>query len=56
MKKQELERKVKSHNDSVKHALELVLDCITAKGQRKKLIQNEELKAILDFYGIEITE
>ena len=54
MKKEELNEKVEAKVAETKEALELVISCITAKGQRKKIVENEKAKALLDFYGVEI--
>lgn len=56
MKKSELNEKVENKITDTKEALELVISCITAKGQRKKITQNAKAKALLDFYGVEIEE
>lgn len=54
MKKQKLTRAVQTRKNETKEALELVISCITAKGQRKKIIENPAAKKLLDFYGVEI--
>ncbi len=54
MKKSELKEKTAARVQETKEALELVISCITAKGQRKKILENEKVKALLDFYGVKI--
>ena len=54
MKKTVLKERVQTRKNETKEALELVISCITAKGQRKKITENPQAKALLDFYGVEI--
>lgn len=54
MKKKELKDKTEARVTQTKEAIELVISCITAPGQRKKIRENKKAKALLDFYGIEI--
>lgn len=54
MTKTELKEKTEKRVTDTKEALELVISCITAKGQRKKIAGNEKAKALLEFYGIEL--
>lgn len=56
MKKKDLKKKTAARVKDTKEALELVISCITAKGQRKKITRNAKAKALLDFYGVEIEE
>ena len=54
MKKKDLKEKTEKKVTETKEALELIISCITAKGQRKKIAENPEAKALLDFYGVDI--
>lgn len=54
MKKSELKTKVTTFNGDTAEAIVTIINAITAKGQRKKLLQNEKVVAILNRYGIEI--
>ena len=56
MKKTVLTERVQARKSETKEALETVISCITAKGQRKKIIEDPTAKALLDFYGVEIEE
>ena len=54
MKKQKLTERVEARKATIKEALETVISCITAKGQRKKIIKDPTAKELLDFYGVDI--
>ena len=56
MKKSELKTKVTAFNGDTAEAIVTIINAITAKGQRKKLLQNEKVVAILNRYGIEIDD
>ena len=56
MKKSELKNKVTTFNGDTAEAIVTIINAITAKGQRKKLLQNEKVVAILNRYGIEIDD
>ena len=56
MKKTKLKTAVDARKATTKEALELIISCITAKGQRKKIYQNPEARALLESYGVEIPE
>lgn len=56
MKKSELKTKVTTFNGDTSEAIVTIINAITAKGQRKKLLQNEKVVAILNRYGIEIDD
>ena len=43
---------VLKYNREIKDALQFLYDSITAQGQRKKLLKNEKVKALLDKYGV----
>lgn len=51
----ELTDKVLAYNREVKEALQTVYDELN-KGQRKKLLKSEVVKAMLDRYGVEHEE
>lgn len=48
-----LEEQAKAYNKKIRDALQFLYDSITAKGQRKKLLQNAEVVAMFDRYGVE---
>lgn len=54
MKKQVLDSKVQEFNGTTKEAIEVIINSVTAKGQRKKLLQNEKVQAIVKRYGVEV--
>ena len=56
MTKRQLNEAVEGRNSEVKEILQTVINAITAKGQRKKLAENPEVKSLLDFYGVDISE
>lgn len=51
MKKTTLDRKVKEVKTDTKTALQTMYDALN-KGQRKKIVANEEVKALFDRYGV----
>lgn len=51
MKKHELSVKVENHKTETHNALQLIWDN-TNKGQRNKMLKNEEIKALLERYEI----
>ena len=54
MKKRELNSAVAETKTEVKNALQLVYDTLN-QGQQKKLLKNEEVKALFDLYGVVYT-
>lgn len=52
MFKQELFEKVAAVKVETKNALQLVFDELN-NGQQKKILKNEEVKALFDRYGVE---
>lgn len=54
MKKSELTQKVDAKVATTKEALQLVWDSINAKGQKKKALENPQVKELLEFYGVEL--
>ena len=54
MKKQVLDKKVEDFNGGTKEAIEIIIGSVTAQGQRKKLLANEKVQAILKQYGVEV--
>lgn len=52
MKKTELTNRLAEHKAVTHDALQLIWDN-TNKGQRNKLLKNEDIKAVLDRYGVE---
>lgn len=55
MKKTVLTAKVADAKSQTKDALKLLWDNIN-KGQRKQLAKKAEIKALLDRYGVEVTD
>ena len=51
MTKKELEKRLEDYKQITHDALQIVWDA-TNKGQRNKLLRNEEVKAIFDRYGV----
>ena len=51
MKKQELFDKVAAIKNETKNALQLVFDELN-QGQQKKILKNEQVKALFDRYGV----
>lgn len=47
---------VKAYNREIRDALQLMWNSITAKGQKKKALNNKELKALLDKYGVDYSD
>lgn len=54
MKKQVLDKKVEEFNGSTKEAIEVIINSVAAKGQRKKMLQNAKVQAIIKRYGVEV--
>lgn len=54
MKKHELNSAVAETKNEVKTALQLVYDTLN-QGQQKKLLKNEDVKALFDLYGVVYT-
>ena len=52
MKKQELTAAVEAAKTETKTALQLVYDTLN-QGQQKKLVKDEQVKALFDLYGVE---
>ena len=52
MKRQDLFDKVTAAKMDTKNALQTMYDALN-QGQRKKIIRNEEVKALFDRYGVE---
>ena len=51
----ELRDRVIAYNAEIKEALQTVLDALN-RGQRKKLLKNTAVKAMVERYGIDTTE
>ena len=51
----ELRDRVIAYNAEIKEALQTVLDALN-RGQRKKLLKNQAVKAMVERYGIDTTE
>lgn len=52
MKKDVLIKKTDAVINDIKEALQLVFDSLN-NGQKKKIIKNEDVKALFDRYGVE---
>lgn len=55
MKKFELSKAVTEAKNETKTALQTVYDALN-QGQKKKIVKNENVKALFDLYGVEYTE
>lgn len=55
MTKDKLTAAVEQHITTTRDALQLLWDNIN-KGQRKQLYKDEQIKALLDRYGVEVDE
>ena len=55
MKKKQLEASVKEYKNETAAAIVTIINAITAKGQRKKLLANESVKSLLAKYDIDIS-
>lgn len=55
MTKEELTIAVETAKTNTRDALQLVFDELN-NGQQKKLIKNENIKALFDLYGVSYTE
>lgn len=51
----ELRDRVIAYNAEIKEVLQTVLDALN-RGQRKKLLKNQAVKAMMERYGIDTTE
>lgn len=51
----ELRDRVIEYNAEIKEALQTILDALN-QGQRKKLLKNQAVKAMVERYGIDTTE
>lgn len=54
VKKRDLEQAVDSRLLSTKEAIQIIVDAITAKGQRKKIAEDPAARALIDFYGVDL--
>ena len=54
MNKAELDNSVGKYKTRTKNALQTIFDAL-AKGQRKKILKNPEVAAILTRYGVDTT-
>lgn len=52
MKREDLFNKVAATKLETKNALQIMYDALN-QGQQKKIVKNEEVKALFDRYGIE---
>lgn len=55
MKKKQLDASVKEYKNETATAIVTIINAITAKGQRKKLLSNENVKSLLSKYDIDIS-
>ena len=55
MKKKQLDASVKEYKNETAAAIVTIINAITAKGQRKKLLANESVKSLLAKYDIDIS-
>jgi hypothetical protein len=55
MKKTTLNRNVAEVKSDTKNALQTMYDALNA-GQKKKIVKNEDVKALFDRYGVEYSE
>lgn len=53
--KAKLQKNVGKRIDETKAALQTMYDALN-QGQRKKIVKNAEVKALLDLYGVEYEE
>lgn len=53
MLRNELFRKVAEIKEETKNALQTVYDALN-QGQQKKILKNEEVKALFERYGVEV--
>lgn len=47
---------VLAYNRELRDTLQLLWDSITAKGQKKKALKNNQLKSLLLKYGVDISD
>ena len=55
MKKKQHNSSVKEYKNETAAAIVTIINAITAKGQRKKLLANESVKSLLAKYDIDIS-
>lgn len=55
MTKTLLDKAVETAKNETKNALQTVYDTLN-QGQQKKILKNEEVKNLFDFYGVEYEE
>lgn len=55
MLRQDLYNRVKAVKEETRDALQLVFDELN-NGQKKKMLKNEEVKALFDRYGVQYEE
>ena len=55
MKKIELKQKTEAVIEETRTALQTMYDALN-QGQQKKIVKNEEVKALFDRYGVNYTE
>jgi hypothetical protein len=55
MKKKQLEASVKEYKNETAAAIVTIINAITAKGQRKKLLADASVQALLAKYDIDIS-
>ena len=55
MLRQDLLNRVKAVKDETKNALQTMYDALN-QGQQKKMVKNEEVKALFDRYGVVYSE
>lgn len=56
MNKFALNEAVQACKENTREALQLVYDSIESKGQQKKLLKNEKVKALFDLYEVNCNE
>lgn len=55
MKKKQLEASVKAYKNETAAAIVTIINAITAKGQRKKILADASVQALLAKYDIDIS-
>lgn len=50
------DKSVQACRDNTREAVQLVYDSIGSKGQQKKLLKNEKVKALFDLYEVNYNE
>ena len=56
MKKTELTKAVTDYKSEMDYVINTIMSCITAPGQRKKILEDERVQDIFNHYGIVIEE